>query len=175
VRDFKQVAIDQTADLRREFDLGKVVEDVLVMVEPSFKHTPFVIETELCHGLMMNSYPGALGQVLTNLLMNALLHGFDGMKQGRVTVHCAPLNEAEAELSVVDDGRGMDETVRRRIFDPFFTTKLGTGGSGLGMHIVHSIVTNVLGGQIDVRSAPGLGTEMRVRLPRSAPQRASTD
>lgn len=171
VRDFKQVAIDQTADLRRDFDLGKVVEDVLVMVEPSFKHTPFVIHTDLCHGLVLNSYPGALGQVLTNLLMNALLHGFEGVQQGRVTVHCAPLNDGEAELSVIDDGRGMDESVRRRIFDPFFTTKLGTGGSGLGMHIVHSIVTNVLGGQIEVRSTPGQGTQMLMRLPRVAPQR----
>lgn len=175
VRDFKQVAIDQTADLRRDFDLGKVVEDVLVMVEPSFKHTPFVIKTDLCHGLVMNSYPGALGQVLTNLLMNALLHGFEGADQGCVTVHCAPLNEAEAELSVTDDGRGMDESVRRRIFDPFFTTKLGTGGSGLGMHIVHSIVTNVLGGQIEVRSSPGQGTQMLMRLPLSAPQRAAAE
>lgn len=171
VRDFKQVAIDQTADLRRDFDLGKVVEDVLVMVEPSFKHTPFVIDTDLCHGLVMNSYPGALGQVLTNLLMNALLHGFEGAVQGRVTVRCAPLNDTEAELSVTDDGRGMDESVRRRIFDPFFTTKLGTGGSGLGMHIVHSIVTNVLGGQIEVKSSPGQGTQMLMRLPLSAPVR----
>jgi signal transduction histidine kinase len=172
VRDFKQVAIDQTNDMRRDFDLRKVVEDVLVMVEPSFKHTPFVIKTELSPGLMMNSYPGAMGQVLTNLLMNALLHGFDGSEQGRVTVHCAPLNENEAELSVSDDGRGMDESVRRRIFDPFFTTKLGTGGSGLGMHIVHSIVTNVLGGQIEVKSSPGQGTQMLMRLPLSAPQRS---
>jgi len=172
VRDFKQVAIDQTNDMRRDFELGKVVEDVLVMVEPSFKHTPFIIQTDLSHGLLMNSYPGALGQVLTNLLMNALLHGFDGLPQGRVTVHCAPLNESEAELSVIDDGRGMDESVRRRIFDPFFTTKLGTGGSGLGMHIVHSIVTNVLGGQIEVRSTPGQGTQMLMRLPLNAPQRA---
>jgi signal transduction histidine kinase len=175
VRDFKQVAIDQTADLRRDFDLAKVIEDVLVMVEPSFKHTPFAIETDLCHGLVMNSYPGALGQVLTNLLMNALLHGFEGLEQGRVTVHCAKLTESEVELGVNDDGRGMDESVRRRIFDPFFTTKLGTGGSGLGMHIVHSIVTNVLGGQIEVRSSPGQGTQMLIRLPLLAPQRAASE
>lgn len=88
-------------------------------------------------------------------------------------VRCARLNDAEIELSVQDDGRGMDESVRRRIFDPFFTTKLGTGGSGLGMHIVHSIVTNVLGGQIEVRSAPGRGTQMLMRLPLLAPQRAA--
>ncbi len=175
VRDFKQVAIDQTADLRRDFDLAKVVEDVIVMVEPSFKYTPFVIDTDLCRGLMMNSYPGALGQVLTNLLMNALLHGFDGLEQGHVKVRCARLDAGEVELSVNDDGRGMDEPVRRRIFDPFFTTKLGTGGSGLGMHIVHSIVINVLGGQIEVRSTPGQGTQMLMRLPLVAPQRAGSE
>ena len=172
VRDFKQVAIDQAADLRRDFDLAKVVEDVMIMVEPSFKHTPFVITTDLNRGLAMNSYPGALGQVLTNLLMNALLHGFEGLAHGQVLVHCARLSDSEAELSVSDDGRGMDESVRRRIFDPFFTTKLGTGGSGLGMHIVHSIVTNVLGGQIEVKSTPGQGTQMLMRLPLVAPQRA---
>ncbi|MFG6466155.1 sensor histidine kinase [Roseateles sp. BYS87W] len=171
VRDFKQVAIDQAADLRRDFDLAKVVEDVLVMVEPSFKHTPYVIETDLTRGLAMNSYPGALGQVLTNLLMNALLHGFEGLPEGAVRVHCRRLHDGEVELSVIDDGRGMDESVRRRIFDPFFTTKLGTGGSGLGMHIVHSIVTNVLGGQIEVKSAPNQGTQMLMRLPQVAPQR----
>ena len=78
----------------------------------------------------------------------------------------------EVELSVEDDGRGMDESVRRRIFDPFFTTKLGTGGSGLGMHIVHNIVTHVLGGQIEVISSVGQGTRMVMRLPLNAPQRS---
>ncbi|RTL46349.1 MAG: HAMP domain-containing histidine kinase [Burkholderiales bacterium] len=175
VRDFKQVAIDQTADLRRDFELAKVVEDVLVMVEPSFKHTPYIIDTDLCRGVMMNSYPGALGQVLTNLLMNALLHAFEGLDHGRVTVRCLPVQGGEVELVVSDDGRGMDESVRRRIFDPFFTTKLGTGGSGLGMHIVHSIVINVLGGQIEVRSAPSQGTQMVIHLPLVAPQRTSSE
>lgn len=175
VRDFKQVAIDQTTDLRRDFDLGQVVEDVLVMVEPSFKHTPFVIRTELVEGIEMNSYPGSLGQVLTNLLMNALVHGFDGREAGEVKVHCAPLGADHVELTVIDNGHGMDEGVRRRIFDPFFTTKLGTGGSGLGMHIVHGIVTNVLGGQIEVRSTPGQGTQMLMQLPRVAPSRSTID
>jgi two-component system NtrC family sensor kinase len=173
VRDFKQVAIDQTTDSRRSFDLAQVIEDVLVMVEPSFKHTPFTIQTELSSGVSMNSYPGALGQVLTNLLMNALVHGFEGSAAGTVTVRCCGAVDAEdtVELQVQDDGRGMDESVRRRIFDPFFTTKLGTGGSGLGMHIVHNIVTNVLGGQIEVISSPGAGTRTLIRLPRVAPQR----
>jgi two-component system, NtrC family, sensor kinase len=174
VRDFKQVAIDQTTDSRRDFDLGQVIEDVLVMVEPSFKHTPYAIRTELACGVAMNSYPGALGQVLTNLLMNALVHGFEDRETGRVRVSCTQCDADSVELEIEDDGRGMDESVRRRIFDPFFTTKLGTGGSGLGMHIVHNIVTNVLGGQIEVISSPGAGTRTVIRLPRVAPQRQSS-
>lgn len=173
VRDFKRVAIDQTTDSRRDFELDRVIEDVLVMVEPSFKHTPFLIRTELVRGIEMSSYPGSLGQVLTNLLINALVHGFEGREQGEVLVRCSLPSAEEVELSVEDDGRGMDESVRRRIFDPFFTTKLGTGGSGLGMHIVHNIVTHVLGGQIEVFSIVGQGTRMVMHLPIVAPQRGS--
>ena len=102
----------------------------------------------------------------------ALVHGFDGQAQGQVRVHCARLTADTIALSVSDDGLGMDESVRRRIFDPFFTTKLGTGGSGLGMHIVHNIVTNILGGQIEVRSTPGGGTQMLMQLPSMAPTRS---
>ncbi|WP_141100793.1 sensor histidine kinase [Roseateles aquatilis] len=173
VKDFKQVAIDQTSDTRRDFDLAQVVEDVLVMVEPSFKHTPFRVITDLNPDLRMSSYPGALGQVLTNLLMNALVHAFEGREGGQVQVSCQRLDASQVELTVEDDGRGMDASVVRRIFDPFFTTKLGKGGSGLGMHIVHNIVTNVLGGQIEVVSQPGEGTRMVMRLPVDAPLRGS--
>ncbi|MBA4342448.1 MAG: hypothetical protein C0423_09885 [Methylibium sp.] len=175
VRDFKQVAIDQTSDTRRDFELAQVIEDVLVMVEPSFKHTPFSIKTELEAGITMNSYPGALGQVLTNLLINALVHGFEQRDHGAVQVSCRRLGDGQAELRVSDDGKGMDESVRRRIFDPFFTTRLGTGGSGLGMHIVHNIVCNVLGGQIEVISRPGEGTLMLIRLPLEAPQSSAPE
>ncbi len=173
VKDFKQVAIDQTSDTRRDFELAQVVEDVLVMVEPSFKHTPFRIVTDLYPDLRMSSYPGALGQVLTNLLMNALVHAFEGRETGMVQVACHRLDASQVELTVSDDGRGMDASVVRKIFDPFFTTKLGKGGSGLGMHIVHNIVTNVLGGQIEVISQPGEGTRMLMRLPVEAPLRGA--
>ncbi|MBB2486886.1 HAMP domain-containing protein [Mitsuaria sp. WAJ17] len=175
VRDFKQVAIDQTTDSRRDFDLSQVIEDVLVMVEPSFKHTPFKIVTDLARELEMSSYPGALGQVLTNLLMNALVHGFEGRDEGIVRVSCRPHGDDQVELVVEDDGRGMDASIVRKIFDPFFTTKLGKGGSGLGMHIVHNIVTNVLGGQIEVQSTPGQGSRMTMLMPRSAPLRSSAE
>jgi signal transduction histidine kinase len=120
----------------------------------------------------MSSYPGALGQVLTNLLMNALVHGFEGRDAGQVRVRCQRVDGNQVELVVSDDGRGMDASVARRIFDPFFTTKLGKGGSGLGMHIVHNIVTNVLGGSIEVISNLGHGATMLMRMPLVAPERS---
>ncbi len=176
VRDFKQVAVDQTSDARRSFDLAQVVSDVLVMVEPRYKNTPYQIKTDLAADLMLNSFPGALGQALTNLLINALVHGFDGRDHGTATVSCRadPSYPNWVQLSVRDDGAGMSEEVRRRMFDPFFTTKLGQGGTGLGMHIVHTIVTQMLGGQIEVSSEPGRGTLMTLRLPCVAPERSDT-
>lgn len=177
VRDFKQVAVDQTSDARREFDLAQVVNDVLVMVEPRYKNTPYQIVTDLAPDLKMNSYPGSLGQVLTNLLINALVHAFDARPKGTVFISSRPLHSAPhwVELTVSDDGCGMDESVRKRIFDPFFTTKLGRGGTGLGLHIVHNIVTQILGGQIDVSSHPDQGATMTLRLPRVAPERKEDD
>ncbi|MFN7692938.1 MAG: sensor histidine kinase [Burkholderiales bacterium] len=174
VRDFKQVAIDQTSDARRKFDLDKVIEDVLVMVEPRFKATPYSIHTTLHTDLHMDSYPGSLGQVLTNLIINCLVHGLHDRETGHVYITCSNLTSQPGwvELSVRDDGWGMDDSVRRRIFDPFVTTKLGRGGSGLGMHIVHTIVTQLLGGQIEVSSDPGQGALMSLRLPKVAPVRA---
>jgi len=166
VRDFKQVAIDQTTDSRRDFDLSQVVEDVLVMVEPSFKHTPFKIVTDLTRELEMSSYPGALGQVLTNLLMNALVHGFEGRDEGLVRVSCRPHGNDQAELVVEDDGRGMDASVVRKIFDPFFTTKKQEG-TGLGLSISYAIIQRY-GGRISVESAPGEHTTFTLWLRREA-------
>ena len=113
----------------------------------------------------MDSFPGLLGQVLTNLLMNTLVHAFDGRADGTVRVMCRAVSSLEVELQVIDDGRGMDENVRRRIFDPRFTTKLGTGGSGPGC--TSSITSSPMCRWRDRRSTPGQGTcTLTIRLPR---------
>jgi two-component system, NtrC family, sensor kinase len=107
--------------------------------------------------------------VLTNLVMNVLTHAFENHSTGTLSIYAGPLGEDQLELRVVDDGAGMTDDVRHRVFDPFFTTKMGRGGTGLGMHIVHTIVTQVLTGQISVTSAPGQGTTVRVCIPRVVP------
>ena len=122
----------------------------------------------------MDSYPGPLGQVVTNFVNNALLHAFEGRLAGTVIIRASPTNEEEVRMTVSDDGNGIPEADQRRIFDPFFTTKLGRGGSGLGLNIVYNIVTTVLGGKVSVDSR-GAGTTFTLRMPVSAPVTRNQD
>jgi signal transduction histidine kinase len=168
ISDFKQVAVDQTSDQRREFDLAEVTTEILNMLQPTLRKSGCEVKKELCSGVVCDSFPGRYGQVLTNLVMNATIHAFDPAKTGRVLVTVGAVDKDIVELVVADDGMGMDEHVRARIFDPFFTTKMGRGGTGLGMNIVHGIVTRILGGQISVQSTPGQGSRIRVLFPRVA-------
>lgn len=169
ISDFKQVAVDQTSDQRRDFDLAEVTTEILNMLQPTIRKSGCEVHKILCPDLACDSFPGRYGQVLTNLVMNATIHGFTPGAPGRISVRIGLVDEHLAELVVEDDGVGMPDAVRARIFDPFFTTKMGRGGTGLGMNIVHGIVTRVLGGQITVHSATGEGTRIRVVFPRVAP------
>ena len=118
----------------------------------------------------MDSYPGALGQLITNLVSNALQHGFENRTSGQMRLFAETAPNERIILHFTDDGVGMSEDTRNRVFDPFFTTKLGQGGSGLGMNIVYNIVHEVLGGSVEVTSILGAGTHITVNLPRNAPQ-----
>lgn len=170
VQHFKQLAVDQTSEQRRVFLLEGVVSDVLGLARARWKSTPYRIETAIDLPRALDSFPGPLGQVLSNLLQNALLHAFEGREQGLLSIAARALSDQEFELSVADDGRGMSEEERRRAFDPFFTTKLGRGGTGLGLNIVYNIVKDVLGGQLELQSRPGAGSRFVFRLPYVAPQ-----
>jgi PAS domain S-box-containing protein len=166
---FKQVAVDQASAQRRPFDLAEVVAEVLLTLQPLFRKTPHRVEVDIPQGIGMDSYPGPLGQVITNLVSNAMVHGFANREAG--TVHIQATADAnEVSLIVADDGCGIPPENQSRVFDPFFTTRLGQGGSGLGMHIVYSIVTRVLGGRIVLASLPGEGTTFSVHIPRAAPE-----
>lgn len=168
ISDFKQVAVDQTSDQRRIFDLAEVTTEVLNMLQPSMRASGCEIRKDLALGLDCDGFPGRFGQVLTNLVMNASIHAFEPGTRGIIEVRVAALDASYLELVVRDNGLGMDDTIKGRIFDPFFTTKMGRGGTGLGMNIVHGIVTRVLGGQITVESKPGEGSVVRVVFPRVA-------
>ena len=122
------------------------------------------------HDLEFDSYPGSLSQVLSNLIGNALLHGFDGRDTGAINIRARRSAEGSATLEFRDDGVGMTSGTLHKIFDPFFTTKLGQGGSGLGMNIVYNIVTGVLRGTIRVEAEPGKGTCVTLDLPLDPPR-----
>lgn len=165
---FKQVAVDQTSENRRPFDLAAIIEENLLVLQPGFKRLPHKIEVKVPAGIEMNSYPGPLGQVISNVVANAMQHAFDGVTAGVVTI-AAETDGDEVRLIIADNGVGMDDAVRQHAFDPFFTTKFGKGGSGLGLHIVFNIVSGVLGGKIDLESTPGRGSRFVFTLPRTAP------
>ena len=167
---FKRVAVDQSSDQRRQFDLQKTLQEVCLTLEPMYKNTPFELTIDFPTGIMMDSFPGALGQVVTNFVSNALQHGFDGRRRGHMQLSGSVSQPGQVTLHFSDDGVGMTEDTLKRIYDPFFTTKLGHGGSGLGMNIAYNIVRDVLGGNIQVQSRLGQGTHITVEIPLKAPQ-----
>ena len=171
ISSFKQIAVDQTNDQRREFDLQEAVRDTIATYTPRLRRAGCEVVMEVQEGLRFDSYPGGLYQVLNNLMNNALNHAFEAGGSGTITVHAEAAADGMVVLTFSDDGIGMTDEVLRRVFDPFFTTRMGQGGTGLGMHIVYNIVNAVLGGRISVSSAPGAGTAVRMLLPRAAPQR----
>ncbi|MBT9491530.1 MAG: PAS domain S-box protein [Paucibacter sp.] len=172
VAHFKQISVDQTSAQRRAFSLQSVVDDVLSLLRSQLRKTGIevTVEVALAQAQRLDSFPGPLGQVLTNLILNASLHAFDGKPaDARISIQAAVVDESHFTLIVADNGCGMKAEVRRRAFDPFFTTKMGAGGTGLGLNIVYNIVTGILGGQIELQSEWGSGSRFVMRLPFIAP------
>jgi len=169
VSSFKQVAVDQASTRRRCFNLAQTVSEVLRTLQPLIKNPDKVLITADIPELNeLDSFPGPFEQVLTNLVMNCVIHGFDGRNGGIITISAQ--DQGGSVLFIVnDDGVGIPAAEIRHIFEPFFTTKLGKGGSGLGLYLVHTIVAGQLGGTIQVDSDSGRGTRIEVRLPRRAP------
>ena len=169
VSSFKQVAVDQSSLNRRVFRLSETVHEILLTLGPSMRKTRHTVHSAVPNEVFLESYPGPFGQVLTNLINNAVLHAFSEDQSGNIYLEAKTLDEAWVEFTVRDDGNGIPPANIARVFDPFFTTKLGQGGSGLGLNIVYNLVTKTLGGHIRVDSPPGRGACFVLRLPRIAP------
>lgn len=168
VSGFKQVAMDRTSEQKRRFKLLDFLNDTYLTLTPTFRRTAIKVSIECPADIELNSYPGPLGQVITNLLNNTLIHAFDAHETGLVSIQ-ASMSDAQICIRVSDNGKGIAPEHLGKIFDPFFTTKLGKGGNGLGMHIVHNIVSGLLGGSISVQSSLGAGCCFTVLLPQTAP------
>jgi signal transduction histidine kinase len=169
ITSFKQVSVDQTSDKRRRFELGEVVRDTVATFAAQLRRTNSHIEVDVSPMLVLDSYPGGLGQVLSNLINNALLHAFEGCSAPKMVISAREIEQGQVMLNFSDNGVGMTAKTLHQVFDPFFTTKLGQGGSGLGMNIVYNVVTGMLGGTIGIASTPGNGTSVTMMMPKKAP------
>jgi len=167
VSSFRQVSVDQASDQRRRFDLARACHEIGATMMNTVRRAGHALELDVPQGIVMDGYPGPLGQVIINFVNNAMLHAF-AAPGGTMTLQ-ASLLEGQVRLRFSDNGHGIDAAHVGRIFDPFFTTRMGQGGTGLGLNIAYNIVTTLLGGTIRVESAPGEGTAFVLDLPPVAP------
>ncbi len=164
INSFKQVAVDQASSERRRFNLRSYIEEVLLSLRPQLRQAHHTVELHCPGHLELDTYPGALAQIITNLVMNANLHAFGDRQPGTVLIDVEEV-EAGIVMQFRDDGCGISTEALAKIFDPFYTTRRGQGGSGLGLHIVYNLATQTLRGQIEVESEVGTGTVFRLAIP----------
>jgi PAS domain S-box-containing protein len=167
VQSFKQVAADRSRLERRLFDLGELTEQVLVGLRPELRKRGLALDLVCEPDLMMDSLPGPYGLVLSNLVLNSVVHAFPEGAAGTIGFRAQRIDDGNVEIVVSDNGCGMSAQIRRQAFDPFFTTRRHEGATGLGLHIVHSMVVERLEGRLALESEPGVGTTFRLILPRS--------
>jgi signal transduction histidine kinase len=166
INSFKQVAVDQTSSEKRKFILKHYIDEILLSLHPKLKKTPLTVEVNCPENLQLNSYAGAVSQVLTNLVMNSLTHAYSPQQAGTLRIHVNLLPNDFVELIYSDDGRGIPDELQAQVFDPFFTTQRGQGGSGLGLHIVYNIIHQTLKGELKMDSVLNEGTTFTLCFPR---------
>jgi signal transduction histidine kinase len=140
IQSFKQVATDRSYTKPRVFDLGELTEQIAKSLRPGLRKQSLALEVTCQPNLVLNSYPGPYGQVLTNLFLNATAHAFPNATSGNIAINVQAAGDDAVEILISDDGCGMTPDVGRKAFDPFFTTSRDQGNTGLGLNIVHSIV-----------------------------------
>jgi signal transduction histidine kinase len=173
IQSFKQVAVDRSHAERRQFNLDEATGQIVASLRPVLKKAPITVAVDVPAGLTVDGYPGSYGQILTNLFLNAANHAFPAGQAGTIAITAKPQGEDNIEIVFADNGTGMTPDVQRQAFDPFFTTRRNDGGTGLGLHIVHNLVTQQLSGRMMLESGPGQGTTFRIIMPRAASRGAS--
>jgi signal transduction histidine kinase len=173
IQSFKQVAVDRSHAERREFNLDEATGQIIASLRPVLKKAPITVAVDVPEGLTIDGYPGSYGQILTNLFLNAANHAFLPGQSGTIAITAKPQGEDDIEVVFADNGTGMTPDVQRQAFDPFFTTRRSDGGTGLGLHIVHNLVTQQFNGRMMLESGPGQGTTFRIIMPRTVSRGAS--
>jgi signal transduction histidine kinase len=166
---FKQVAVDRTSERRREFDVATLVQELVTAFKAGMRQDHVIVTTNISAGILCDSFPGPVGQVLNNLMQNALTHGFGESSGGTIAIE-AHIEGEKVVMRVCDNGCGMDAHTLKHAFDPFFTTRLGQGGSGLGLSVSHRIAATLLGGGLSVNSTLGQGSCFSFSFVRQLPK-----
>jgi len=165
VRNFKKISVDQSSEEIRTFELNDYLQEVLSTFKSELKHRPVELKMLLDPlPINMNSYPGAISQIVVNMLQNALLHGFDHDQEGLITIETRH-KEDSVVIIFSDNGKGVDINVSHKIFEPFITTKRNMGGTGLGLNITYNLVTQHLGGSIKLDSTYEEGARFIMEIP----------
>lgn len=165
ISSFKQVAVDQSSENNRVFYFAKLMDEILMSMRPKLKKVNHQIIVHCADDLLIESKAGPINQIMINLIMNSIIHGFEDMEQGQIDIFIEVTGGSKLSIEFKDNGKGIPEHMRKRIFDPFVTTKRGQGGSGLGMHLVYNLVTQGLNGSISIVSEEGQGVEFRIIFP----------
>lgn len=164
VKSFKQVAVDQTTEQARQFNLKEYLDEIFNSLAPRMKRTHHCVRIECPTDLLITCNPGDISQIVTNLVINSLIHGFEFKDSGTITIR-AIVEYQDLIFIYEDDGKGIPSDNIRNVFQPFFTTKRGEGGSGLGLHIIFNLVTQRMRGKIEFNSTEGNGVRFTIRLP----------
>ena len=164
ISSFKKVAVDQSHEESRFFNMTELLNDVLLTLAPQIKNLPFKIELNCPDDLSVTSKPGPIIQILINLILNSIIHGFEGKEQGTIIITVSLIN-GQLNIMYQDDGLGIEQEMKNKVFEPFTTTKRGSGGSGLGLHLVYNLITQALGGSIKLESEPGKGVHFEINFP----------
>ena len=164
IHGFKQVAVDQSSEDNRQFNVSEMLEEIMVTLSPTLKDCPHIFTYRCDPELTIYSKPGPLSQIIFNLINNSLSHAFDGMEEGFMTLDIS-CDKGHVKMLYRDNGCGLDDTAQKQIYEPFVTTKRGEGKTGLGMHLVYNIVNRGLGGSIKLKSALMTGVEYTIVFP----------
>ncbi|PKF62590.1 hybrid sensor histidine kinase/response regulator [Psychromonas sp. psych-6C06] len=167
IGNFKLIAVDISSDMIREFNLNEYIQTTLDSLQPALKRTQIITSLAGDKDIIIEACPGTISQIITNLVMNSLLHAFDENQQGEIKIHLKK-QQNQIAIDYHDNGCGMNDEVKNLIFEPFFTTKRATGGSGLGLSIVYNLITQNLAGEITCSSEVNQGTQFNITVPLTA-------
>ncbi|MFT5758100.1 MAG: signal transduction histidine kinase [Alteromonadaceae bacterium] len=164
ISSFKKVAVDQSNENIHLFNVNDLLNEVVLTLAPEINRTPYRIELNCPDDLSVTSKPGPINQIIINLILNSIIHGFEARQYGTVYITVMLLSH-QLNIHYRDDGIGIDESIKNKVFEPFTTTKRGSGGSGLGLHLVYNLVTQALGGSIEFQSEKDQGVSFDISFP----------